>query len=163
MRSFALGLVFLHGFASAVLAVDYIGCYHDCCHGRDLSMVHCAGGLEPAGSRRECGNSIPKLATVEDCAKACSGYSYLGLQYGGQCFCGNEYGHSALGGKAAESECNLPCPGNSTEVCGAFAHNSIYRLPTAPLYECLDQVCLASNSTKATNKTECEKTCGKTY
>ena len=64
------------------------------------------------------------------CMAACSdaGFDIFGLEYGGECFCGN-----SLQGveKIAESECNMPCEGNATQVCGGpfaltvFARNNV--------------------------------------
>ncbi|PVH95642.1 WSC-domain-containing protein [Periconia macrospinosa] len=69
-------------------------------------------------------------ATVEQCTAYCKGnnYRYAGLEYHGQCFCGTSVSSSA----AAEAECNLPCNGDSTQVCGGQDRLSIYQDPTFP-------------------------------
>ena len=36
------------------------------------------------------GSGIPTV--LDECAAACAGYSYMGLQWRDQCFCGNTYG-----------------------------------------------------------------------
>eukprot|EP01043_Picozoa_sp_COSAG02_P044131 COSAG02_NODE_3909_length_6056_cov_3.448884_4_plen_207_part_00 len=36
------------------------------------------------------GSGIPSV--LDECAAACAGYSYMGLQWEDQCFCGNTYG-----------------------------------------------------------------------
>jgi hypothetical protein len=61
--------------------------------------------------------------TVEVCLNACFGYQYIGLQDGNQCFCGNTYGSY---GVTASMNCNTPCAGNTTEICGSSYTNSVY-------------------------------------
>ena len=58
----------------------------------------------------------------------CAGYQFFGLQYSSQCFCGNEYDSSATLGDAAESDCNMPCNGDPTVMCGGSWRNSVYHI-----------------------------------
>ncbi|KAF2640151.1 WSC-domain-containing protein [Massarina eburnea CBS 473.64] len=69
-------------------------------------------------------------ATVEQCTAYCKGndYRYAGLEYHGQCFCGT----SVSAAVASEGECNLPCNGDPTQVCGGQDRISIYQDPTFP-------------------------------
>ncbi|KAF2495308.1 WSC-domain-containing protein [Lophium mytilinum] len=69
-------------------------------------------------------------ATIEICTAACkgNGYRYAGLEYYGQCFCGS----SVIGTAAPETDCNLPCNGDSGEICGGQDRLSIYQDPTFP-------------------------------
>ena len=65
--------------------------------------------------------------TVELCIAICSrlGFSIAGLEYGMQCFCDNfiqEGGALAV----AQADCNIPCSGNSAQICGAGNRLSIY-------------------------------------
>jgi len=41
------------------------------------------------------------------------GFSYAGVEYGNQCFCGNT---AAL--NPTTTGCTMACTGNSTEICG---------------------------------------------
>ncbi|KAF8849870.1 heme peroxidase [Acephala macrosclerotiorum] len=67
--------------------------------------------------------------TIEMCASDCSGYSYFGVEYGGECYCGNTLAStSAL---AALSDCSFICPGNSYEYCGAGNRLEMYLLSTS--------------------------------
>lgn len=73
----------------------YIGCFNDNSPdaGRDLD----ASGngptqLENAG-----------VAALSECATACSGYSYMGLQWVNECWCGNTYGAQ---GEAEATDCD---------------------------------------------------------
>ncbi len=63
--------------------------------------------------------------TKDLCLEKCrqKGFSYAGLQYSRYCFCGNSYGKL---GKA--NNCNMPCAGNKSEICGGGWANSVYRV-----------------------------------
>ncbi|OWP06175.1 hypothetical protein B2J93_814 [Marssonina coronariae] len=56
-------------------------------------------------------------------------YQYAGLEYGEECFCGASVNNI----QADESDCNQPCTGDSSEICGAFDRISIYQDPTFPV------------------------------
>lgn len=66
--------------------------------------------------------------TIEACMAECKGndYRYAGLEYYGVCFCGN----SVNGPPIAESNCDLACTGNQSEICGGNDIISIYQDPT---------------------------------
>ena len=70
---------------------EYIGCFNDNNGGRDLDGAHIEH-LSASGHD-----------AVAECATACQGYTYMGLQWSGECFCGNTYGSQ---GEAALSECD---------------------------------------------------------
>ncbi|KAK0545894.1 hypothetical protein OC845_004878 [Tilletia horrida] len=72
--------------------------------------------------------SVPQLGsnnTLENCAAACSSYTYFGTEYGAECYCGNAILNGAV--KGAASLCSMNCAGNSTELCGAAGQLSLYR------------------------------------
>jgi hypothetical protein len=50
-------------------------------------------------------------------------YKYAGLQYGKQCWAGNEYGTY---GKAADKDCNMACKDDEKITCGGGWRQSIY-------------------------------------
>ncbi len=64
-----------------------------------------------------------KDLTVEICDHHCSqlGFKYFGLQHASECFCGNTFGQLGI-----STNCNMQCPGNSQQICGAAHTNSIY-------------------------------------
>lgn len=68
--------------------------------------------------------------TLESCTETCTdlGYGFIGLtgntQDGASCYCGNTPNPQAV--KAPSSQCNLPCPGNSSEICGGDYRMSLY-------------------------------------
>ena len=67
--------------------------------------------------------------TVEGCIERCSGngYTYAGLQYGKECFCGNSIAPGLLGAQ----KCTMPCAGNPAQYCGGPQKLSVYRKTAA--------------------------------
>lgn len=68
------------------------------------------------------------IATVDNCIKKCQeeGYIYAGVQFSGQCFCGDTFPDSQKYPKKDEAECNMPCLNNLEEKCGGFFRNNVY-------------------------------------
>ncbi|KAM7203124.1 WSC domain containing protein [Rhypophila sp. PSN 637] len=62
--------------------------------------------------------------TVELCESSCAGYSWFGVEYGSQCYCGTFLKSSAQ--KRIESECSMVCGGDSIEKCGTANHLNVY-------------------------------------
>ena len=98
--------------------VEFVGCFNDNNGGRDLVGNHIEN-LRGSGK-----------GAVLECATACQGYTYMGLQWSDECFCGNAYGSQ---GEAALSECDSDgdvsegiadmCGVDGQETCGN--HNAI--------------------------------------
>lgn len=67
--------------------------------------------------------------TVEICVKYCSGsgYTYAGLEYSTQCFCGNELASTGEPVAGLLGICGMPCSGDSSEICGGYGALSIYK------------------------------------
>jgi len=66
--------------------------------------------------------------TIEKCADKCEEYSYFGLEFGRECYCGDE-----LGGEAApEKECGNLCVGDTSQWCGGPDKLNLYTKPAAP-------------------------------
>ncbi|KAK0113502.1 hypothetical protein ONS96_014365 [Cadophora gregata f. sp. sojae] len=61
--------------------------------------------------------------TVQECVQAAAGYKYAGVEYGYECWFGNEL--SSITTKQS-SGCNMPCSGDSSELCGGNLHINIY-------------------------------------
>ncbi|KAJ2932171.1 hypothetical protein H1R20_g4934, partial [Candolleomyces eurysporus] len=58
------------------------------------------------------------IACMEQCAKF--GYTAAGLEYGEECYCGDETDVAAENGVfVPESQCNIPCPGDPLHICGS--------------------------------------------
>ncbi|XP_064892656.1 sialate:O-sulfotransferase 1 [Columba livia] len=64
--------------------------------------------------------------TVSHCQEACAerAYSYAGLAYGAECYCGNTLPAAA----AAPEDCNSECKGEKGSVCGGVNRLSVYRV-----------------------------------
>ncbi|NXP04330.1 WSCD2 protein, partial [Thinocorus orbignyianus] len=70
-----------------------------------------------------------KKMTVFRCQDNCAerGYLYAGLEFGAECYCG----HKIQASNASESECNMACKGERSNICGGVNRLSIYRLELA--------------------------------
>ncbi|KAJ8495990.1 hypothetical protein ONZ45_g12635 [Pleurotus djamor] len=93
---------------------QYEGCYADSVGDRSLpTQMSLSGG-----------------ATIEKCVAACDngGFSFAGLEYADECFCGSSL-ESA--GKPA-SECSMTCKGNRDQFCGGPDRLTVYRKPGPP-------------------------------
>ncbi|KAH6711606.1 hypothetical protein BKA61DRAFT_554745 [Leptodontidium sp. MPI-SDFR-AT-0119] len=73
--------------------------------------------------------------TLESCVQTCAGlgYTIAGAEYGTECYCDNfVYNGGALA--AAQTDCNIPCPGKSSEMCGAGGRISMYSKGSPTVY-----------------------------
>ncbi|KAG8868256.1 hypothetical protein FRC20_003734 [Serendipita sp. 405] len=68
--------------------------------------------------------------TVEKCIEGCAatGYSFAGLEFGRECYCGNA--SSPLAESAPLNECNMACLGDASEYCGGANRLLLYHNPT---------------------------------
>lgn len=88
----------------------------------DFSYVHC--GLDHVDDRALKGAYTHGAdMTLEKCAEACSAFEYFGVEYGTECFCGNEYNGVAR----PIEECRLKCSEGSARFCGGAERLSVYR------------------------------------
>ncbi|XP_062418322.1 sialate:O-sulfotransferase 2 isoform X2 [Pungitius pungitius] len=64
--------------------------------------------------------------TVFRCQDNCAerGYMYAGLEFGAECYCG----HKIQAPNTSDSECNMECKGEKSNLCGGANRLSIYRL-----------------------------------
>ncbi|KAK4032780.1 WSC domain-containing protein [Parachaetomium inaequale] len=62
--------------------------------------------------------------TVDMCASYCSSYQYFGVEYGRECYCGNDRHVSSVA--APDADCSFPCAGDATEMCGAGVRLDVY-------------------------------------
>ncbi len=114
---------------------DYFGCYHD--QPRQLN-------------KRIDGNHQNK----ESCEKACGDRNYLmyGLQYFGECRCGNYMMNPQM---LPESHCNTKCRSKPEQKCGGPWRNSVYKVTKYD--ECDGDLTL--NSPKPDGQSYNEETC----
>ena len=66
--------------------------------------------------------------TIEMCASYCItslSYTLFGVEYGGECYCGDELQAGAV--VAPATDCSMACDGNATETCGGPSRLSVYQ------------------------------------
>ncbi|PVH75465.1 copper radical oxidase [Cadophora sp. DSE1049] len=79
--------------------------------------------------------SASDLMTIEMCQASCAAYTYFGVEYGRECYCGNSLAASSVAAPA--TDCNVPCMGNTAQKCGAGNRLDVYvkngtAVPTKP-------------------------------
>ncbi|KAJ3887188.1 WSC domain-containing protein, partial [Lentinula edodes] len=88
---------------------SYSGCFEDSPSQRTLSAPEGTfGGVTPA-----------------TCADACAfnGYTVMGTEYGGECWCGNSTGTAA---QVSDTECAMTCSADRDYLCGDANRLSVY-------------------------------------
>ncbi|RFU81977.1 glycoside hydrolase, family 71 [Trichoderma arundinaceum] len=72
--------------------------------------------------------SVSGGVTIEGCKAACSaqGFELAGVEYGVECWCGNSISNGQT--TANPTDCNMPCAGNSAEICGSGNRINIYQI-----------------------------------
>ena len=91
-----------------------MGCYADAVGGaRDLPNLVYNGGTN----------------NVLSCSSRCrvAGYTYAGVQFGNECWCGNSYGSQGTAASLGRT-CSSACSGASSETCGGSGANTVYRV-----------------------------------
>ncbi|KAH6634407.1 glyoxal oxidase-like protein [Chaetomium sp. MPI-SDFR-AT-0129] len=98
------------GVNPGVNGFDSLGCYAEGTTGRALTYNAGVAGAN---------------LTVAKCTAACRAANYIlaGVEYGGECYCGNTISN---GGAPATSGCSMLCNGNSSEVCGGPDRLNVY-------------------------------------
>ena len=95
----------------------YYGCWTEATTGRALAALQ-----NPAAA-------VP--VSVESCGLACAAYSYFGVEYAGECYCGNTFSAGSTiapgGSLPAANGCNMVCKGNSSEYCGGSLRLNVYQ------------------------------------
>ncbi|KAK0718950.1 WSC domain-containing protein [Apiosordaria backusii] len=94
--------------APATLDTPYLGCFVD--EGPRVLPDNLLGADDMA---------------AEKCAAHCANYSYFGVEYGRECWCGN----SRPKNSAPETECSFPCAGNDSQLCGAGGRINVWGSP----------------------------------
>ncbi|KAF8212849.1 WSC domain-containing protein [Mycena galopus ATCC 62051] len=82
-------------------------------------------------------SSTSSTQTVSGCIAECgaAGFKLAGLSWGNECFCGNELGGTAAsnvpgsGLALPQTECNMPCTGDASSICGGGFRLSVYAVP----------------------------------
>jgi len=65
--------------------------------------------------------------TAELCLTYCqsNSFTFAGVEYTSECYCANYL--NALSNKLPDASCNLPCKGNSSEICGGNLALTVYQ------------------------------------
>ncbi|KAH7166532.1 glyoxal oxidase N-terminus-domain-containing protein [Dactylonectria macrodidyma] len=83
--------------------------------------------IDPPGRAMEPAPGSPSSSnTPESCIAKCiaNGFKIAGMEYSEECYCGNALNNAAK--KTTESDCNMPCSGDSSQMCGAGNRLSLY-------------------------------------
>ncbi|KAH7138161.1 WSC domain-containing protein [Dendryphion nanum] len=104
--------------AQGVNGYTYKGCYTDDVSKRTLSRLQGVKGGYAANS-------------AATCTQACfdNGYILAGLEYSGECWCGNSIQNDQakpVAGDAVTSGCSSVCTGDPSEICGGANRLSLY-------------------------------------
>ncbi|KAI9148437.1 WSC domain-containing protein [Paramyrothecium foliicola] len=70
--------------------------------------------------------------TLEGCADFCDGYTYFGVEYGRECYCGDSIAEQSVETDSVE-ECSFICPGDELTFCGAGRRLQLYKSDAAGL------------------------------
>jgi hypothetical protein len=70
------------------------------------------------------------LMTIEKCVGLCLNYTFLGLEYGTQCWCSNSIQNGAF--PVENEQCDTVCAGNAREICGSDNTLSVFLPPPPP-------------------------------
>ncbi|KKY27503.1 putative wsc domain-containing protein [Phaeomoniella chlamydospora] len=103
-----------------VLNYNYLGCYSEGTDGRALS------DYEP--TEPDTGG------TLEYCAEQCQGYTYWGVEYSNECYCGDKINTGSVNQTSSDptvNGCDMVCGGNESEYCGGANHLDVYVLNTS--------------------------------
>ncbi|KAK2608301.1 hypothetical protein N8I77_006919 [Diaporthe amygdali] len=68
--------------------------------------------------------------TIDKCANLCMNYTFLGLEYGSQCWCSNSIQNGAF--PVDDGQCSMVCTGNAQQICGSEKSLSVYLPPPPP-------------------------------
>ncbi|TGO57116.1 hypothetical protein BCON_0069g00100 [Botryotinia convoluta] len=94
----------------------------------DYQPMGCYSDLGPNGRTLAWKqDQIPNAdLTIEACLHACKegGYAFAGVEYSQECYCGVVLGNGTA--KVDESNCQMTCNGNTTELCGGAASLYLY-------------------------------------
>ncbi|KAK2050271.1 galactose oxidase [Colletotrichum somersetense] len=64
--------------------------------------------------------------TLESCSTFCAGFTYFGVEYSRECYCGNSFSTGSV--PAPASDCSMVCMGNKLEYCGNGNRLSVYTI-----------------------------------
>lgn len=71
------------------------------------------------------------MMTLESCATFCNAFTYVGTEYGRECYCGNDLKDGSVRAEN-QNDCCFPCAGDKSEYCGAGVRIELYKLGDSP-------------------------------
>lgn len=63
--------------------------------------------------------------TPEKCSDYCAGSTYMGFEYGRECWCADTLDKSSF--RAPDDQCQMPCAGDVSALCGSPARLTLYK------------------------------------
>lgn len=74
-------------------------------------------------------NTANDQMTVEKCIDSCSGqgFTYAGLEFGRECYCGNDVPADRAPQPGQPGNCVMKCAGDNGEYCGGYGTISLYK------------------------------------
>ncbi|KAK4184929.1 carbohydrate-binding WSC, partial [Podospora australis] len=69
-------------------------------------------------------SAVSGQMTVTKCLEACSGYTFAGVEFGVECWCGGSILETNKAGN--EDQCDMQCAGDGGEICGGGNRVSVY-------------------------------------
>ncbi|PAA82585.1 hypothetical protein BOX15_Mlig003751g3, partial [Macrostomum lignano] len=110
-----------------LVSFSYLGCYKDNPSTRDLNGLSGVSKIGGFSVHHPSGSVYLSMMSHKLCSSICSigSFSYFGVQYGDECYCGNSFGSHGL---ASEADCSMDCPGNAVQKCGGSNRNSVFSL-----------------------------------
>ncbi|KAK3695397.1 WSC domain-containing protein [Podospora appendiculata] len=112
-------------YSNATTGYVYLGCYNE-----TTAIAGTSGDRALSGGTNEV---KPGNMTVEMCLGFCATgatkYKYAGLEFARECWCAQQL--SPLAKKQPDGECDLPCEGDKTELCGGSLKLTIYTVGAA--------------------------------
>ncbi|KAI4115242.1 MAG: hypothetical protein LQ345_004126 [Seirophora villosa] len=100
----------------SVPGYGYLGCYSEVAGGRALTDL-----ANPIAGDK---------VSVDACGVACSAYTYFGVEYSGECYCGNSINTGSApvaGTDPASTQCNMLCNANKNQYCGGPDRLNMYK------------------------------------
>lgn len=89
---------------------SYAGCFSEAKQGRALTG----------------NNRAADTTSLDSCMTFCKAFKYFGTEYGRECYCGNSLNEGSSMTGIAQTDCNMPCAGNSSQACGAGNRLTMY-------------------------------------
>ena len=121
---------------------NYIGCYSEATSGRALSAL---APPAPSGG-----------FTLEKCQAACAAYTYFGMEYANQCYCGNVINAGSTNQTSSDPSlngCNMVCAGNGNQYCGGGNRLDMYQLSSSIVNSTSTTTSTTVSSTSAPSST----------